>query len=140
MIRYIPWLATLGAAGLITLAALLGTQQPAASAPVPPGTPAWGQDVRVNPTTSLTPDLQTNYSFAVNPTNPDNIVASYDSLDPNNSNSAYSVSTDGGRTWTGGAFYGSWSPTDRLIPFGNTGIGYDRQGVIYYTSQAAGES
>jgi hypothetical protein len=142
MMRQIPRVAGAGAALLFGLLIVLGIGHPALSAAWFPAvaSPAWGTDVRVNPTTSLTPDLQANFSLAVNPTDPNNLIASYDSLDPNNTNSAYSVSTDAGRTWTGAQFYGSWSPTDRLIPFGNNSVRFDRNGVAYYTGQAAGES
>jgi hypothetical protein len=136
----IPQLAVAGALGLIGLAGLLSAQPPASGAGLPPVTPAWGRDVRVNPTTSLTPDLQSNFTLAINPTNPNVAIASYDSLDANNTNSAYAVSTDSGRTWTGTQFYGSWSSTYQMIPFGNTSVGFDRNGIAYYIGQAAGQS
>ncbi len=140
MTRHIPRLAVGSAAFLIGLVILLGSQQPASGTTLPPPTPQWGHDVRVNPTSSLTPDLQKNFSLAVNPTDPNNIIASYDSLDTNNTNSAYSYSTDAGRTWTGALFYGSWLATSRMIPFGNTSVAFDRQGIAYYAGQAAGEN
>src|SRR5437870_3968830 len=61
--------------------------------------PQWGPDIRVNPLSTLTPSMQQNFAFAVNPANPNEVIAGYDSWNDVLTDSAYARSTDGGSTW-----------------------------------------
>ncbi len=101
--------------------------------------PVWGPDVRVNSRPSPSPTSQLaivrNYSLAVNPTNPDNVIASYDNQEFSIYNSGYSYSTDGGRSWSSGIFTGPWGD-QAMGPIGFTDVGFDAQGIGYYTSLA----
>ncbi len=123
------------AAGLLAVVALQGgTGRAAPARPAAP--PIWGPNARVNPLTSVTPSVQRNAALAVDPANPDRIVAGYDSWDPGATYSGYGISTDGGRTWAGGRFYGPW--ISDAIPFGEPNVAVDQHGIIYYSCLATG--
>src|SRR6478672_2701173 len=94
----------LGAATLLCILAATMLTSPVAQgagATRPAVPPQWGPDIRVNPQTSATPSVQRNYSLAIDPTNPNHVIASYDSQHPPTSISGYAWSTDAGRTWAG---------------------------------------
>ena len=76
-------------AGLLVIILACMQGNPAHGAPA---AGAWGPDTRVDPVTTITPDAQRNVTLAVNPDNPDEVVASYDSSDPSLTNSGYAVS------------------------------------------------
>ena len=103
-----------------------------------PPEPQWGVDVQVNPPVTSSLPTQKNFSFAVNPTNPDNVIAGYDNTASSNSLSGYSWSTDGGHTWQGGRFEGPWQGTEPMTPLGDANVAFDARGVGYYTSLAIG--
>src|SRR5437763_1737345 len=88
-----------------------------AAGPLPASPPQWGPDIRINPLSSVTPSVQRNFALAVNPANPAEVLAGYDSWDDVLSDSAYARSSDGGRTWAGARFYGPW--IGNSIPTGN---------------------
>ena len=104
----------------------------------PPAAIQWGPDRQVNPPSTATPSVQRNFAFALDPNDPHRVIAGYDSWDPGNSYSGYSVSTDAGQTWAGGRLYGPW--ISGTLPFGQAGVAIDRQGTIYYTTLATGNS
>ena len=99
--------------------------------------PQFGVDIRVNPQPQATVvvTLAKNGSFAINPDNTNNIVASYDNFVSNALNSGYASSSDAGRTWIGGAFDGPWG-VDQMYPIGSTDVDFDGRGVGYYSSLA----
>src|SRR4051794_31456195 len=74
--------------------------------------PQWGPDIRVNPTPTDTPYhlLQLNPSLAVNPANPNLVIAGWESFQSAPTVDAYQWSTDQGVTWSGGRFEGHWNP------------------------------
>jgi hypothetical protein len=98
------------------------------------GEPQWGFDVRVNSLSGDKETVQRNFALAVDPTNPNRLLAGFDTHQIS-IQSAYASSTDGGRTWANGLFPGPWT-SDSLDPFGNIGVAFDGTGVGYYTSQA----
>src|SRR4051794_22370456 len=130
---------TVGVLSLLAVALFfMGGRTPAVAAlPHTSGEPQWGTDIQVSPDFQITPEAQRNFSMAINPTNPDNIIASYNSQVLHNYLSGYASSTDSGRTWTGGRFTGPWKP-DNMTPFGFTSVAYDAQGTGFYASQATG--
>ncbi len=76
--------------------------------------------------------------MAVNPTDPNNVIAGYESPFSSNGVSAYSWSTDAGRTWSGGGFVGPWNGD--MMPQGNSRVAFDASGVGYYSTQASGST
>jgi hypothetical protein len=132
-------LGTMILAGMLVLAL--------ATAPVPGGarsagpfvTPQWGADIQVNPPSTVTPNANRNFALAVNPTNPNHVVAGYDNIHPEVSSSGYSWSTDAGRTWAGGIHQGQWLSGTTSIPSGNTSVDFDAQGTVYFTTQSLGD-
>ena len=134
--------------GLLGAAILLGALAlMLAAAPVPGGarragplaTPQWGPDIRVNPLASATPNANRNFSLAVDPTDPNHVVASYDNIHSETSFSGYSWSTNGGRTWQGGLLEGRWLTGTVSIPSGNVSVDFDGHGTAYYLTQATGD-
>src|SRR2546430_2553520 len=109
----------------LTAHARLLSLTPDPRSPIPD--PQWGPDIRINPDLGSEPSAQRNYSIAINPTNPNNIIASYDSQGVHNSRSAYAWSTDAGRTWASGFFDGPWG-SDALTPLGNAHVAFDHNG------------
>ena len=101
----------------------------------------FGPDIQVNPTSSATAKalLAKNGSLAVNPTNSNHVIASFDNNLDNTLKSGYASSTDAGRTWIGGSFSGPWGD-GQLTPLGDTDVDFDGQGTGYYTSLAIAQS
>jgi hypothetical protein len=125
---------------------LLVAGQSQASAGIQPqspttGDPHWGLDIQVNPTPTGSPyqPMQLNFSMAVNPTNPNSVIAGWDSYQSAPSSVAYGSSSDQGLTWSGGRFDGPWNPGN-MIPVGNVSVGFDAHGTGYYASQAQGNN
>ncbi|HEX9989908.1 MAG TPA: S-layer homology domain-containing protein [Chloroflexia bacterium] len=99
------------------------------------GEPVWGSDIRVNPTIAVDTSTHRNSSLAINPANPNIVLAGYDNQQGKEGLSGYAWSTDAGRTWLGGHFQGPWGPSN-MTPGGNVSVGFDANGVGYYTSIA----
>ena len=95
----------------------------------PVANPVFGLDVRVNPPNTGNLDANRNPSIAVDPTNPNNVVAGYDNYLSAGSQTAFSRSTDAGRTWTGGRI--PLIEPGQLVPYFNAGVAYDAQGTAY---------
>ncbi len=122
---------------LVTAAILVwGEQSPvSAQSPRDSNNPTWGADLRINP---LEPVARANaqvnriLTLAVDPTNPNNVVAGYDTTTNEGLNSAFSSSSDGGISWTGGRI----APvgTQHMIPQGNGGVAYDAAGTSYFVT------
>src|SRR5436190_6888390 len=132
-------------ASLVLLSCLLGavialtSYQPLANAhsssvAVPP---QWGTDIQVNPSPAVTPAAQRNFSIAIHPTNPNNLIAAYDSTGVHNTQNGYAWSTDAGQTWTNNNFWGPWGQQN-LDPLGNGSMAFDSRGTAYYTALAVG--
>jgi len=123
---------------LLALTLVVIIEQPISrAAPLTPGAPpTWGTDIRVSPVFTTTPDAQVNYALAVDPTNPDRVLAGYDSYGFNGVTSGYALSSDAGRTWTGDRFYATW--ISNTMASGNTSVGFDRQSTAYLVSQILG--
>src|SRR5438552_2857384 len=103
----------------------------------------WGADVPVNPTPTANPDVQRNVALALDPTLPNHVVASYDSflLTPDYyTNSGFAYSTDGGRSWKGGRFFGPWQAGTDISPAGQTSVSFDQHSTVYYSSQGTGSN
>jgi hypothetical protein len=126
--------------GAFVLASLAATGSAAVDrgAPGSVSLPTWRPDIRVDPTEFPTPyrSVQRNFSMSANPANPQQLLTGYDNQRDSYIRSAYGVSTDGGRTWTTGAFTSNWI-ADRL-PVGDVNVAYDRRGVGYYSGFAQG--
>src|SRR5690242_10161422 len=123
---------------LAVVLALSGAQRPAQARPLGGvGLPRWGQDIQINPPTIRTPSAERNCTLAINPANPNMVIASYEDQQPRQSFNAYSWSTDAGRTWGGSDFKGPWG-SDSLTPFGGASVAFDSHGTGYYTSLAVG--
>src|SRR5438477_6402420 len=101
--------------------------------------PVWGPDIQVNPTVISTPAAQRNYSMAINPTNPNNILASYDGLGTHSTLSSYARSRDAGRTWTNDYFEGPWG-SQGLSPLGGGNVAFDSRGTAYYVGMGVNTS
>src|SRR5437867_1654716 len=129
------WLAVLVAGTGVVLVVRL---PPAAGAHllVPRVEPRWGPDFRANPSPTKTTDKHKNISMAVDPTNPNKVLAGYDYRDSGGLGSGYSWSTDGGRTWLGGYFERPQPGGASLLPFGNASVAFDASGTAYYVTQA----
>src|SRR5436305_1678418 len=95
--------------------------------------PQWGPDIPVNAPLSDTYGIHKQFSLAIDPTNPDDVIAGYDSYREGPGESGYSWSTDAGRSWAGGRFTGPWYGTEEMRPSGDTHVGFDARGVGYYT-------
>src|SRR5207248_2307745 len=94
--------------------------------------PQWGPDIQVNPTVSSTPSAYRNFSLAVNPINPNNVIASAESAYSDQGLIAYRWSTDAGRNWGGGWFPGPWGDDQR--PGRDTRVAFDANGIGYYSA------
>jgi hypothetical protein len=124
------------ALGFIGLLGLGPRARGAADHTPPP--PQWGTDIRVNPVSHVTPSVQRNFAFAVNPAQPQEVIAGYDSPNGVLTDSAYARSTDGGQTWAAAWFFGPW--LGNAEPTGSTSVGADAHGVLYYTTQILGDN
>ncbi len=85
--------------------ALAGARSAPARPQIPP--PVWGRDSQVNPPPPL-PAAERNIALAINPLDPQIVIAGYDSLEQNFLRSGYGASSDGGATWTADRFLGPW--------------------------------
>ncbi|MEO8285580.1 MAG: S-layer homology domain-containing protein [Chloroflexota bacterium] len=133
-----PFLVALSLCLLLAAAAsILSLKQPSAQAqPLSmPGSVTFGPDILVNPTSTIETVRQKNFSLAVNPTNPDNVVAAYDSSGTVFLETAYSASTDGGQTWAGAPFTATWG-VDNYQSFGDARMVFDAHGTGYLSSYA----
>src|SRR5689334_11768622 len=101
----------MGCALAIVLLALCQSQADAGGTVLPP-LPQWGPDTQVNPTPTDNPyhPLQLNPSLAVNPTNPNTVIAGWESFQSAPTVDAFQWSTNQGLTWSGGRFEGPWNP------------------------------
>ena len=117
----------------IVLIAALQSSVSAGSARVS-ANPVWGPDIRVSPPSGKTTDLNRNLSIAVDPTNPNNAMASYVNFTSVGDRSFFSDSTDGGRTWTSARL--PLLGTDQMIPVHTGGVAYDAAGTAYYLTVA----
>jgi len=108
----------------------------ARSAPTRPqvSPPVWGHDVQVNAPPPL-PAAERNIALAVNPQNPQFVIAGYDSQEEDSLHPGYGASTDGGASWTAGRFEGPWG-SDQLTPLGEVSVAFDGAGTGYYAAQA----
>lgn len=135
------------AALLVTIALLAVAGQQAASAgsdsvsisryAPAKGNPIWGPDILINSDTLSTrarPQVSRILYIAVDPTNPNNVAASYDSYLASGLATAFSTSTDGGRTWRGGQL-GPLGDAQMLTQ-NNAGVGYDASGTAYLVTMA----
>lgn len=120
------------AASAIFLFALVASASPGIGS----AGPAWGPDIQVNPEPSHTPSNYKNHVIAINPTNPQNIVAGYDRFDWDHSWPAYAASTDGGHTWATNTFSGTWGSAGYIPIPGETTMVFDSAGTGYYTGLA----
>ncbi|HKP52894.1 MAG TPA: S-layer homology domain-containing protein [Chloroflexia bacterium] len=91
--------------------------------------PVWGLDIRVNPPNTGNLDANRNLAFAVDPTNPNNVVAAYDNYMSAGSQAAFSRSTDAGRSWSGGRI--PLVEPGQMVPYYNAGVAYDAAGTAY---------
>src|SRR4029079_16589373 len=89
-------------AAVVLLSADLAPARPAKAGAL--GEPQWGPDIQVNPRVTITPSAQKNFSLAINPIDPNMVIAGYNSSNPSGGLSAYAWSTNAGRTWGGGMF------------------------------------
>lgn len=121
-----------GAAALLAMASpsrsLAAGKDPVPSIPLP----HWGTDVHVD---TVTADNHEAFSLAVNPTDPNKVLASFKYEGPQDPGSAYSLSTDAGRSWAGSVFTGPWG-TDVMTPAGNTSVAFNAAGVAFLASRA----
>ncbi len=119
--------------GALLVAALIVTagQSPVGASParVNGANPVWGLDIKVSPINQGNLDANRNLSLAVDPTNPNNVVAGYDNYMSAGSQTAFSRSTDGGRTWTGGRI--PYVDPGESVPYYNAGVAYDAEGTAY---------
>src|SRR6266496_1507681 len=84
----------------------IGRMLPAAAYILRPSfDPQWGLDIMVD---TLLADNHEDFSLAINPTNSNNVLASYKYEDVNGPSVGYDQSTDAGRTWGGERFSGPW--------------------------------
>ncbi len=119
--------------------ALSPSYLPASARPLDPiPEPQWGPDIQVNPTVSSTPAVYRNPSLAVNPANPNIVLAGSESSFSDQGPIAYHWSTDTGRTWSSGGFTGPWNGD--LIPQGDVRVAFDANGVGYYSAQVIGSA
>src|SRR4051812_32855851 len=93
--------------------------------------PQWGIDIQVNPPPSRTPVVDRNYSLAVNPLSPNNVIAGYESPFSGEGIVSYAWSTNGGRTWGGNAIPGPWGGD--LTPIQDAHVAFDANGIGYYS-------
>jgi hypothetical protein len=116
--------------------ALLTQQGTSANAPQGGPLPVWGSDIRVNAPEFPTPyrSVQRNFAMVANPANPQMLLTGYDNQRDAYIRSGYAVSTDGGQSWTNGAFLDLWD-SDKL-PVGDINVGFDRYGTGYYSGFA----
>src|SRR5688572_30015383 len=124
----LPVVLLLGAVALVGSQSLASAQQGSHSA-IP--TPVWGPDIRVNPTTTAPLIAQRNISMAINPLNPNLVIASYDNNENKIRYSGHAASTDAGLTWDAGRFECCWG--NGLQPLGDTHVAFDALGTGYYT-------
>ena len=94
--------------------------------------PHWETDVHVD---TVPADNHEAFSLAYDPSAPNKVVSGFKYEGPDEPSSAYSFSSDAGRTWTGGSFTGPWGQ-DVLTPTGNTSVGYNAAGVAFLSSRA----
>lgn len=102
--------------------------------------PQWGVDIPVSSPDDTMRDVHRNVSLSINPTNPDNVIAAYERGHSFQGVTAYSWSTDAGRTWDQGSFDGPWYDTEPLTPSGDAHVAFDANGVAYFTGIAFGAS
>src|SRR5689334_3695135 len=104
-----------------------------ASAPQPISSipePRWGTDIQVNASPSTTPAIYRNYSVAINPTNPNNLIAAYESPFIAQGFLSYAWSSDAARSWGNGTFPGPWG--EDIIPLQDPHVAFDAGGTGYY--------
>jgi S-layer homology domain len=118
----------IGAAALSRAVPSLASGKTTDNRPVP----HWGTDVHVD---TVPADNHEAFSLAYDPSAPNKVVTSFKYEGPQDPSSAYSFSSDAGRTWTGGAFTGPWGQ-DVVTPTGNTSVGYNAAGVAFLSSRA----
>ena len=108
------------------------------SLPAAPGLVQWGPDIQVSHPSTGGLTIRTNPALAINPLDPNQVLAAYDALDDYaySTLSGYSWSTDAGRTWQGGVLQGSWYTTTTMVPYGAATVGFDREGTAYYVGMA----
>ncbi len=95
--------------------------------------PAFSRDVLISRDFSNTP-IQTEPHLAVNPEDPDHLVAGM--IDYNFPSITSYVSLDAGVSWEG-PFQGGYLPDD-MVSGGDPVLGFDRQGNLYMTSISIG--
>src|SRR4051794_16572074 len=85
-----------GGMAVVSLLLAAGQSQARTVPQAPAPVPQWGVDIQVNPTPTGTPyhPLQMNFSLAVNPVNPNNVIAAWDSWQLDPGPDAYGWSTD----------------------------------------------
>src|SRR5690348_10940453 len=88
--------------GLLATLALAGAQAAPPGAPRVPAIPLpqWGPDILISPLAHPTISAERNPMLAVRPTNPNFVIAGWDSIQDAQYASGYGGSTDGGRSWT----------------------------------------
>ena len=135
----ICFVALLALLALSALLPALGSQSPARAARTSPAGPQFGPDIRVNPSPSPTTRKFKNLSMAIDPTDSSHIMSAYEYNDAGTIGSAYSFSTDTGRTWNGAWLLGPWGGDLGLVPFGNPSVGVDAFGNFYYSTQVSSQ-
>jgi len=125
---------------LLGLIIILPARSPAraTTAPRTVAVPQWTGDIPIDPPAVITPDIQFDSALAIDPLNPNLVIAGFNSQHPALTNSGYGWSTDAGRTWSTGQFTEPWVPNS--VPNGNVSVAFDRQGTGYYVSQFQGDS
>jgi hypothetical protein len=101
--------------------------------------PAWGADFAVNPPPVYTPSALRNSTIAIDPTDPQKLIAGYENTGYKLNETDYATSSDAGRTWATGAFTASWG-VPNYIPFGDVNVAYDGRGTGYFTTLAVSNS
>jgi hypothetical protein len=104
------------------------------------GLPQWGLDILVSTPATSTATTRSNVSLAVNPRDPNQVLAAYNSdYSDGTALSAYAWSTDAGRSWRGDRFADRWYG-GTLLPYGGSAVAFDRQGTALYASLGVGDT
>jgi len=133
--------ALLTVAGLAILVLVASQSHASAGTLMPAQVPQWGPDIQVNPTPTGTPyhPVQRDFSLAINPTDPNTVIAGWDSLQGDPGLEAYGWSTDQGLSWSTDRFDGPWDP-GKMVPIGTVTAAFDAHGTAYFGSAAQGSN
>ncbi len=102
--------------------------------------PQWGPDLLISTPATSTLTTRSNISLAVNPRDPSQVVAAYNSdYSDGTALSAYAWSTDAGRAWSGSRFADPWY-SGAVVPYGGSAVAFDRQGTAFYAGLGVGDA